>query len=232
VAAALAARQPMQLEWAQGRATFGGNRRVLRDGKWVGFGLQRNGPVDHSLPVLAARDASGKVRAVWANYACHCTTVGPRIHVGGDWAGYANESMAKAFPEAVALMSIGCGADVGPQPEPGAACRSPGNMAAAWRPRSAACSREKQPRSPIPRSSPAGASSCRWRNPSHARIGKGRCARPADSTGNSPARCWPSSMSVDRSRQRSNTRWPRGSLATIWRWCISTARSWSITRSG
>ncbi|MDA1236795.1 MAG: neutral/alkaline non-lysosomal ceramidase N-terminal domain-containing protein [Acidobacteria bacterium] len=116
VVAALENRQPMRLEWAQGRATFGGNRRVLRDGKWVGFGFQRNGPVDHSLPVLAARDAEGVVRAVWANYACHCTTVGSRNHVGGDWAGFANESMEKAYPNAVSLMTIGCGADVGPQP--------------------------------------------------------------------------------------------------------------------
>ncbi|HJO54774.1 MAG TPA: neutral/alkaline non-lysosomal ceramidase N-terminal domain-containing protein, partial [Verrucomicrobiota bacterium] len=116
VLAALDRREPMQLEWAQGRATFGGNRRVIRDGKWAGFGFQRNGPVDHSMPVLAARDSSGKVHAVWANYACHCTTVGSRNRVGGDWAGFANEWMEKEFVGAVSLMTIGCGADVGPQP--------------------------------------------------------------------------------------------------------------------
>ena len=66
VLAALDRREPMQLEWAQGRATFGGNRRIIRNGKWAGFGFQRNAPVDHSMPVLAARDSSGKVRAVWA----------------------------------------------------------------------------------------------------------------------------------------------------------------------
>jgi hypothetical protein len=116
VSAALKAREPMQLEWAQGRVTFGGNRRVLKDGKWAGFGFQRNSPVDHSLPVLAARDAAGQVRAVWANYACHCTTVGSVNRVGGDWAGFANASMEKEFPNAVSLMTIGCGADIGPQP--------------------------------------------------------------------------------------------------------------------
>jgi len=116
VLAALDRRESMQLEWAQGRATFGGNRRVIRDGKWAGFGFQRNAPVDHSMPVLAARDSSGKVRAVWANYACHCTTVGSRNRVGGDWAGFANEWMEKEFASAVSLMTIGCGADVGPQP--------------------------------------------------------------------------------------------------------------------
>ena len=116
VLAALDRREPMQLEWAQGRATFGGNRRVIRDGKWTGFGFQRHAPVDHSMPVLAARDSSGKVRAVWANYACHCTTVGSRNRVGGDWAGFANDWMEEEFAGAVSLMTIGCGADVGPQP--------------------------------------------------------------------------------------------------------------------
>ncbi len=116
VMAALKGREPLHLEWAQGRANFGGNRRIIRDGVWAGFGFQRDAPVDHSLPVLAARDDKGRVRAVWANYACHCTTVGSRNHVGGDWAGFANEAMETEFPEATAMMSIGCGADIGPQP--------------------------------------------------------------------------------------------------------------------
>ena len=116
VVQALGSRRPMSLEWAQGRVTFGGNRRVLQGNRWAGFGFQRSGPVDHSLPVLAARDATGKVRAVWANYACHCTTVGSRNLVGGDWAGFANASMEKQYPQAISLMTIGCGADVGPQP--------------------------------------------------------------------------------------------------------------------
>ena len=113
---ALRNRQPMHLSWAQGRAGFGGNRRVMVGNEWRGFGLQHGAPVDHSLPVLAARDRDGRVRILWANYACHCTTVGGRNHVSGDWAGYANESMEEAFPSATALMTIGCGADIGPQP--------------------------------------------------------------------------------------------------------------------
>jgi len=111
-----ASRIPMSLSWMRGRVTFGGNRRVLRQGNWAGFGFQRSGPVDHSLPVLVARDLQGKVRGVWANYACHCTTVGARNRVGGDWAGFANREIEAAFPQAVSLMTIGCGADVGPQP--------------------------------------------------------------------------------------------------------------------
>ena len=116
VVTALANQEAMTLRWGRGRVTFGGNRRVLANSSWQGFGLQRNGPVDHSLPVLAGRDRSGSIRFVWANYACHCTTVGSRNTVGGDWAGYANSEMESLFPQATSLMTIGCGADVGPQP--------------------------------------------------------------------------------------------------------------------
>ena len=113
---ALANREPMLLEWGRGHVTFGGNRRVMQDAGWRGFGLQPDGPVDHSLPVLAGRNDRGELRFIWANYACHCTTVGSRNSVGGDWAGYANMEIEEAFPNATSLMSIGCGADVGPQP--------------------------------------------------------------------------------------------------------------------
>lgn len=108
--------EPMKLAWGQGKVTFGGNRRIIREGKWQGFGFQIDAPVDHSLPLLVATDKQGTVRALWANYACHCTTVGSSNRVGGDWAGFANQEMEKRFPSAVSLMSIGCAADVGPQP--------------------------------------------------------------------------------------------------------------------
>lgn len=113
---ALDARQPATLSWGQGRVSFGGNRRVLDGKSWRGFGLQADGPVDHSLPVMVARNAAGAPIVVWTNYACHCTTVGSRNQIGGDWAGHANEAIEKDFPSAIALTTIGCGADIGPQP--------------------------------------------------------------------------------------------------------------------
>ena len=58
----------------------------------------------------------GELTAIWMNYACHCTTMGPRNHIGGDWAGYANDRVEAHFEGAVALTTIGCGADIGPQP--------------------------------------------------------------------------------------------------------------------
>lgn len=116
VSTALTEREPMEIGWRQGRVGFGGNRRVLAEGRWQGFGYQENGPVDHSLPILIARDKKKRIRAIWVNYACHCTTVGSRNFVGGDWAGFANEAIEDEISTAIAVTTIGCGADVGPQP--------------------------------------------------------------------------------------------------------------------
>ncbi len=116
---ALESREPMRLSWGRGEVQFGGNRRIIRNGKWAGFGFQRNGPVDHSLPVMVANDLKGETRVIWSNYACHCTTIGARNHINGDWAGYANEIIEKNTQSAISLFTIGCGADVGPQPSGG-----------------------------------------------------------------------------------------------------------------
>ena len=114
--AALEARKPARLAWTQGMAGFGGNRRALRGERWRGFGFQRDGVVDHSLPLLVAVDEESMPFALVANYACHCTTMGASRNLCGDWAGFASQFMEENHPGAVAMMTIGCGADIGPQP--------------------------------------------------------------------------------------------------------------------
>jgi len=118
---ALASRKPGHLAWSQGVVKFGCNRRRLENGKWVGFirGDQADspGPVDHSLPVLRVTDLTGKLLGVVANYACHCTTTSGSFNaVHGDWAGYAQTAIQADHPGTVAMVTIGCGADVGPYP--------------------------------------------------------------------------------------------------------------------
>ncbi len=114
---ALAARAPASLAWGQGQVGFAANRRVLKDGRWVNFGVNPNGPVDHSVPVLRAIDAAGKVKAVLFGYACHCTTLGGEFNkICGEWAGYACDEIERQSPGAIALAIIGCGADANPEP--------------------------------------------------------------------------------------------------------------------
>ncbi len=114
---ALAARTPGRLALARGQVGFAVNRRVLQDGKWTGFGAVPEAPADHSLPVLKVTRADGSLMALVANYACHNTTLRgdfPQIH--GDWAGCAQQCIEADHPGALALISIGCGADSDPCP--------------------------------------------------------------------------------------------------------------------
>jgi len=118
---AIADLSPGILSTAEGKATFAVNRRVIKDGICVGMSPNPNGSVDHSVPILKITDPTGKiVRGVVFNYACHCTTfTGKHNRVNGDWAGYATKNVEAAYPEAVALCTIGCGADANPERDTG-----------------------------------------------------------------------------------------------------------------
>lgn len=118
---ALAARKPALLSWSSGEVDFGANRRVIKDGKWFNFlsgdATQSPGPVDHRLPVLRVTDTEGKLLCLVASYACHCTTTSGSFNaIHGDWAGYAQKQIEKDHPGAMAMITIGCGGDVGPYP--------------------------------------------------------------------------------------------------------------------
>jgi putative membrane-bound dehydrogenase-like protein len=99
---ALADRKPAKLSWGVGKVSFAINRRT------------NGGPVSHDLPVMVVRDLNGKVRAVYASYACHCVTLSDN-KIGGDWAGFAEARIELDNPGAVAILTIGCGADANPR---------------------------------------------------------------------------------------------------------------------
>src|SRR5688500_1646256 len=103
--AAIADLKPGRLEFGIGSANLAMNRRTP------------SGPVDHDLPVMLAKDADGKLRAINVSYACHCVTLSHN-KISGDWAGYAAELIEKAHPGVIALTSIGCGADSNPSSNP------------------------------------------------------------------------------------------------------------------
>ena len=114
---ALASRKPARIALARGSVGFAANRRVLKDGKWTGFGAVPDAPVDHSLPVLRVSAADGELMAVVVNYACHNTTLrGNFKQIHGDWAACAQEVIEAEHAAALALITIGCGADADPCP--------------------------------------------------------------------------------------------------------------------
>ncbi len=116
-AEAVAALKPATLHTGIGRTSFAVNRRENPADKVVELrkSLSLKGPVDHDVPVLAAKDESGKVFAIVTQYACHCTTLDYDKY-SGDYAGYAQIALEKQYPGAVALFAAGCGADANPLP--------------------------------------------------------------------------------------------------------------------
>jgi len=110
---AVAALAPADLAFGTARASVAMNRRTPSP---TGYLNHPNpaGPVDHAVPVLAARDADG-LRAVVFGYACHNTTMGFRRWLG-DYAGYAQEYLEADHPGTTALFMMGCGGDQNPYP--------------------------------------------------------------------------------------------------------------------
>jgi hypothetical protein len=108
VGRALASMQPARLRWAQGRAGFAANRRTA---------IKPDGPVDHTVPVLAIERRDGSLAGLLFGYACHNTTL-PATFVSyhGDYAGAAQAELERRHPGAMALFIQGCGADANPQP--------------------------------------------------------------------------------------------------------------------
>ncbi len=74
VSRAIESRRPGYLHYGATTIDFARNRRSLQNGKWIGFGVDENGPTDHKLPMLAATSTEGDLIALFANYACHATT--------------------------------------------------------------------------------------------------------------------------------------------------------------
>ncbi|HWQ57014.1 MAG TPA: neutral/alkaline non-lysosomal ceramidase N-terminal domain-containing protein [Bryobacteraceae bacterium] len=102
--------EPATLEFRYGLAGFAVNRRRDRQGMRA-----LPAPVDHDVPVLAVRGASGELRAVMFGYACHNTTLGD-YQINGDYAGYAQAAIESVYPGATAVFIEGCGADSNPLP--------------------------------------------------------------------------------------------------------------------
>jgi len=113
---AMAAMKPGRIFRSRAKADFAVNRRVFKQGG-VDFGVNWTGAADHDVPVLRVEDEHGNVRAILFGYACHCTTLtGAWNRISGDWAGYAQEFLERAYPGALAFFLTGCGADSNPEP--------------------------------------------------------------------------------------------------------------------
>jgi len=115
VGVALKSLRPARLSFGHGEAGFAMNRRV-RNADQVVIGVNKEGPVDHDVPVLRVDDKQGKLRAVVFGYACHNTTAQDFLKFSGDYAGFAQAGIEEHHPGALALFVEGCGGDANPYP--------------------------------------------------------------------------------------------------------------------
>lgn len=115
--AALESLSPATLSWGEDAATFGFNRRENpeKDVPTLRAAGKLRGPTDPRVPVLAVRGPDGAVRGLLVSYACHNTTLG-FYQWHGDYAGCMQVELERRHPKATVMFTIGCGADINPNP--------------------------------------------------------------------------------------------------------------------
>lgn len=101
---------PAELQFEQGLAGFGVNRRRSRGSDTRSFG----GQVDQDVPVLSVRSGN-ELKAVLFGYSCHTTALGG-LSISGDYAGFAQVELEKKYPGALAMFVQNCGGDANPLP--------------------------------------------------------------------------------------------------------------------
>ncbi len=116
VGEALKRMAPSELFWGVGRATFAVNRRENPEPEVTRLREEGKlkGPVDHDVPVLKVA-SGGKMVAIVVGYACHATVLS-FYQYSGDYPGFAQIELEKAYPGATAMFWAGCGADQNPLP--------------------------------------------------------------------------------------------------------------------
>jgi hypothetical protein len=107
---------PAKLSWGKGSAGFVTNRRQ-RTERGIVLGVDPDGPVDRSVPVLRIDAPDGRLRGIVFGAACHNTTLtGQNLHVSGDYAGAAQARLEAAQAGITAMFVLGCGGDANPNP--------------------------------------------------------------------------------------------------------------------
>ena len=117
-AKALSATEPGTLWSGEGKTEFAVNRRNNPEAQVEEIrkrGEALRGPVEHSVPVLAARGPDSAPRAVVFGYACHNTTLS-FYQWCGDYSGFAQIDLQERHPGMLAMFYMGCGADQNPLP--------------------------------------------------------------------------------------------------------------------
>jgi len=114
VGEAVKSAKPARLYALNGITRFQVNRRNNKEYELTNL-TELKGPNDYSVPVIKIVDLSGKPMAVAFGYACHNTTL-DGYQWCGDYAGFAQIELERAYPGITAMFFQGAGADQNPLP--------------------------------------------------------------------------------------------------------------------
>ncbi len=106
---ALQSLQPVKLYSQNGVVRFQVNRRNNEE-KNIRSLSELKGPNDYSVPVIKVQNAQSEIVAIIFGYACHPTVL-TGYQWSGDYPGFAQIGLEKAFPKANAMFFQGAGAD-------------------------------------------------------------------------------------------------------------------------
>ena len=111
--AALAEREPVTLRSTTGWCGFAYSRRRPDGRGGVKWAPTLDAPHDHTVPILLAENTGGKAKQLFFGYACHPTSSGAILEIGGDYPGFAREELEKTLGCSATFL-LGCAGDQKP----------------------------------------------------------------------------------------------------------------------
>lgn len=111
---AIRAMVPAQIFSKSGITRFQVNRRNNTEASLTAQSIL-SGPNDYAVPVLKVTDKEGNLMAIAFGYACHATVL-DIYQISGDYPGFAQMELEKAYPGVTAMFFQGAGADQNPLP--------------------------------------------------------------------------------------------------------------------
>ena len=106
--------EPVRVAAGRSKVHIGVNRRQKTD-RGIALGTEPSGPIDRELLVLRIDDASGQVKCILFNCACHGVVMGgDNLLISADWIGYARREVERRFPGVAGMFAQGACGDINP----------------------------------------------------------------------------------------------------------------------
>jgi len=110
---AMADREPVSLHTSTGWCGFAHSRRKPNGRGGVEWAPSLDAPHDHTVPLLLAKRGDGSAKLLLFGYACHPTSAGAILEIGGDYPGFARAELEQTLGCSCVFL-LGCAGDQKP----------------------------------------------------------------------------------------------------------------------